>query len=116
MPMNCPSCGRALATGAKCIYCAQGTQVKRKEQLVVPKGSTKPPKKSFGIPWKTILVRTVADGGESFYVQGDHRLTVQHLRRAVLASTSAEEPMQPGARIQPVRWSSSSSSPASPPS
>lgn len=27
-------------------------------------------------PWKTILVRTVADGGESFYVQGDHRLTV----------------------------------------
>jgi len=23
-------------------------------------------------PWKTILVRTVADGGESFYVQGDH--------------------------------------------
>jgi hypothetical protein len=27
-------------------------------------------------PWKTILVRTVADGGESFYVQGDHRQTV----------------------------------------
>ena len=24
-------------------------------------------------PWKTILVRTVADGGESFYIQGDHR-------------------------------------------
>jgi hypothetical protein len=30
-------------------------------------------------PWKTILVRTVADGGESFYVQGDHRLTLTHL-------------------------------------
>src|SRR5207248_132115 len=27
-------------------------------------------------PWKTILVRTVADGGESFYVRGDHRVTV----------------------------------------
>lgn len=27
-------------------------------------------------PWKTILVRTVADGGESFYLQGDHRDTV----------------------------------------
>ena len=27
-------------------------------------------------PCKTILVRTVADGGESFYVQGDHRVTV----------------------------------------
>jgi hypothetical protein len=32
-------------------------------------------------PWKTILVRTVADGGESFYVQGDHRQTVPHLHR-----------------------------------
>jgi hypothetical protein len=30
-------------------------------------------------PWKTILVRTVADGGESFYVQGDHRDTVPRL-------------------------------------
>lgn len=35
-------------------------------------------------PWKTILVRTVADGGESFYVQGDHRLTLPHLHRAAL--------------------------------
>jgi hypothetical protein len=35
-------------------------------------------------PWKTILVRTVADGGESFYIQGDHRTTLPHLRRAVL--------------------------------
>jgi hypothetical protein len=30
-------------------------------------------------PWKTILVRTVADGGESFYVQGDHKETVPRL-------------------------------------
>jgi hypothetical protein len=37
-------------------------------------------------PWKTILVRTVADGGESFYVCGDHRHTVPHLRRAALAA------------------------------
>jgi hypothetical protein len=37
-------------------------------------------------PWKTILVRTVADGGESFYVQGDHRATLPHLRRAALAA------------------------------
>ncbi len=35
-------------------------------------------------PWKTILVRTVADGGESFYVQGDHRHTVPHLYHAAL--------------------------------
>lgn len=37
-------------------------------------------------PWKTILVRTVADGGESFYVCGDHRQTVPYLRRAALKS------------------------------
>ena len=37
-------------------------------------------------PWKTILVRTVADGGESFYVCGDHRATLPHLRRAALAA------------------------------
>jgi hypothetical protein len=37
-------------------------------------------------PWKTILVRTVADGGESFYVQGDHRQTLPALHRAALAS------------------------------
>ncbi|MBL9123891.1 MAG: hypothetical protein JNG90_09690 [Planctomycetaceae bacterium] len=37
-------------------------------------------------PWKTILVRTVADGGESFYVCGDHRSTVPHLRFAALAA------------------------------
>lgn len=43
-------------------------------------------------PWKTILVRTVADGGESFYVCGDHRQTVPYLRRAALAAeaTAAE--------------------------
>jgi hypothetical protein len=35
-------------------------------------------------PWKTILVRTVADGGASFYVQGDHRLTLPHLHRAAV--------------------------------
>jgi hypothetical protein len=37
-------------------------------------------------PWKTILVRTVADGGESFYVQGDHRLTVPALYHAAIGA------------------------------
>ena len=36
-------------------------------------------------PRKTILARTVADGGESFYVQGDHRATLPALRRALLS-------------------------------
>lgn len=39
-------------------------------------------------PWKTILARTVADGGESFYVAGDHRETLPALRRAALAAES----------------------------
>src|SRR5947199_222133 len=37
-------------------------------------------------PWKTILARTVADGGESYYVRGDHRATLPALRRAALAA------------------------------
>ena len=35
-------------------------------------------------PHKTILVRTVADGGESFYFCGDHRATVPALQRTLL--------------------------------
>jgi hypothetical protein len=35
-------------------------------------------------PHKTILVRTVTEGGESFYFCGDHRATVAALRRALL--------------------------------
>jgi hypothetical protein len=38
-------------------------------------------------PHKTILVRTVADGGESFYFCGDHRATLPALRRALLEIT-----------------------------
>jgi hypothetical protein len=30
-------------------------------------------------PWKTILVRTVADGGESVYIQADHRQSIPNL-------------------------------------
>jgi hypothetical protein len=36
-------------------------------------------------PHKTILIRTVADGGESFYFCGDHRATMPALRRAFLS-------------------------------
>lgn len=35
-------------------------------------------------PHKTLLVRTVADGGESYYFCGDHRATFPALRRALL--------------------------------
>jgi hypothetical protein len=30
-------------------------------------------------PWKTILARTVAGGGQSYYFCGDHRLTLPTL-------------------------------------
>ena len=30
-------------------------------------------------PWKTVLVRTVADGGQSYYFRGDHRQTIPAL-------------------------------------
>jgi hypothetical protein len=35
-------------------------------------------------PYKTVLVRTVADGGESHYVRGDHRATLTNLHRLIL--------------------------------
>jgi hypothetical protein len=35
-------------------------------------------------PWKTILVRTVADGGHSFYFQGDHKRTIPALWRGTV--------------------------------
>ena len=35
-------------------------------------------------PWKTIMARTVADGGESFYVQGQHSDTVAALTHLLL--------------------------------
>ena len=38
-------------------------------------------------PFKTILVRTVRDGGESYYIQGDHRETIPNLYRLINATT-----------------------------
>ncbi|MDY7011950.1 MAG: hypothetical protein SVV80_14560, partial [Planctomycetota bacterium] len=36
-------------------------------------------------PFKTILVRTITDGGESFYVQGRHRATMPALHKQIIA-------------------------------
>jgi hypothetical protein len=43
-------------------------------------------------PWKTILVRTVADGGESYYLQGDHRVTLPHVYHAALSASAGMTP------------------------
>lgn len=48
---------------------------------------TAPPKtdpRYYFRPWKTILARTVADGGKSFYVRGEHRQTLPNLARQIL--------------------------------
>ncbi|MGQ9732315.1 MAG: hypothetical protein ACUVX8_13735 [Candidatus Zipacnadales bacterium] len=49
-----------------------------------------PPPKSdpqyYFRPWKTILVRTVADGGESYFIRGDHRDTVPYLYHQIIAA------------------------------
>ncbi|GAJ09073.1 unnamed protein product, partial [marine sediment metagenome] len=50
--------------------------------------SREPPKtdpRYYFRPYKTVLVRTVAGGGESFYIQGEHRLTVPALYDAIMA-------------------------------
>jgi hypothetical protein len=41
-------------------------------------------------PYKTILVRTVADGGASYYIRGDHAVTFPSLYRHVAALLSQE--------------------------
>ncbi len=38
-------------------------------------------------PWKTILVRTVADGGESYYIQADHKVSIPELRKRLTGCT-----------------------------
>lgn len=51
-----------------------------------PVGET-PPKDNpryYFRPWKTILARSVADGGRSYYVQGEHRDTLPHLARMAM--------------------------------
>jgi phosphoglycolate phosphatase-like HAD superfamily hydrolase len=42
-------------------------------------------------PYKTILVRTVADGGQSFYFCGDHHATIPALRAAILAAGTSPQ-------------------------
>lgn len=44
-------------------------------------------------PWKTILVRTVADGGRSYYFSGDHRRTLPTLWKEIVRR------LEPGQRV-----------------
>ena len=59
--MSCPSCGRPLASGAKCVYCGQGTQVRQQQQLQIPKG-TVPERRRSSFPWGKILILLILGG------------------------------------------------------
>ena len=70
----------------------QGQEIKHFATLVcdlhdIPDDfKNEPPKDNpayFFRPWKTMLARTVADGGESFYVQGRHSDTIPALWTAI---------------------------------
>jgi len=54
----------------------------------LPADYGQPPPKSdpqyYFRPWKTILVRTVADGGQSFYFRADHAVSVPNLWRLIV--------------------------------
>lgn len=53
---------------------------------------TAPPKSDpryYFRPWKTILARTVADGGTSFYVRGEHNRTLPNLAKLTFAADEA---------------------------
>jgi hypothetical protein len=53
-------------------------------------------------PWKTILVRTVADGGQSFYFCGDHQQTIPTLWHECITHQPATAGAVPAASL-PVR-------------
>ena len=55
--------------------------------------TTTPPKSNphyYFRPWKTILARTVADGGKSYYVQGDHQETFGNLAVKLLKQNKGD--------------------------
>jgi len=61
--MDCISCGRPLASGARCVYCGQGTKVQPREQLQIPEGTV--PQRGGsggGLPWGRILFFLILAG------------------------------------------------------
>ncbi len=77
---------------ARNVAHSQGENIKEFTTLVcdvrgLPDDFSKEPGKSnpdyYFRPWKTMLVRTVADGGQSFYVRGKHSETVPGLWSAI---------------------------------
>jgi hypothetical protein len=62
----CPSCGRALAIGARtCVYCAKGNSYQRRQELKVPAGTL--PTRRRGLPWGKILIVLIILAGVAVY-------------------------------------------------
>jgi hypothetical protein len=77
---------------ARNVACQRERSIKRFATIVcdlhdLPNDFRKEPDKDdpsyYFRPWKTLLVRTVADGGESFYIKGKHEDTIPALWRAI---------------------------------
>ncbi len=82
---------KALAM-ARNVAAQEGREIRRFTSVVCdlaplpPDYSSEPCKENslyYFRPWKTILVRTVADGGESFYIRGSHNDTIPQLWTAL---------------------------------
>lgn len=60
--------------------------------------SAAPPKtdpRYYFRPWKTILARTVADGGKSWYIRGEHKYTVRAIEKLLQSRCkAAAKPLQ----------------------
>jgi hypothetical protein len=77
---------------ARNLACQEGREIYHFTTLVcdlrdLPEDFRQEPSKEnpayYFRPWKTMLVRTVADGGESFYVKGQHAETIPALWTAL---------------------------------
>jgi hypothetical protein len=62
MAMTCPSCGRPLASGARCVYCGQGTKVQARQPLNIPKGTVPERGGKSGFPWGKIVFFLILAG------------------------------------------------------
>ena len=80
----CPSCGRALATGARtCVYCSQGNAHKRRDELKIPAGTL--PKRKRGLPWGRLLLALAVLAAVGAYFQPDIHRKVDGFVRSILS-------------------------------
>lgn len=82
---------KALSMARNAAY-QKGKEIKHFAALVcdladLPEGFREEPSKEnpsyYFRPWKTMLVRTIADGGDGFYVKGRHSETIPALWRCI---------------------------------